>query len=43
MATACTTSTTTPRTLSLELFFDTYGVQPDFERIRIYRELWDAP
>ena len=26
-----------------ELFFDTYGVQPDFERIRIYRELWDAP
>lgn len=25
-----------------ELFLETYGAQPDHERIRIYRELWDA-
>ncbi|MCV7192031.1 aminoglycoside 3'-phosphotransferase [Mycolicibacterium brumae] len=26
-----------------ELFFEAYGVAPDAERIRFYRELWDAP
>ena len=25
-----------------ELFFRAYGVEPDRERIRVYRELWDA-
>lgn len=25
-----------------DLFFDTYGVQPDYERIHAYRKLWDA-
>jgi kanamycin kinase len=25
-----------------DLFFEVYGVQPDIDRIRFYRELWDA-
>lgn len=25
-----------------ELFFEVYGIEPDHERMRIYRELWDA-
>lgn len=24
-----------------DLFFEVYGIQPDLERIRFYRELWD--
>lgn len=24
-----------------KLFFEVYGIEPDLERIRFYRELWD--